>query len=140
MAVTLTPSSYGSKEALLAIFTNDPHKTSGVSVTLKGNAAPPKMAVSPLTVEFGTKGTGTGSTKKVSVRNTGLSDLTVTSVNLSGDESFTETNDCGIIAHNESCAVNATFAPTAQGLQTGQISIVPGYGPTVQVKLSGRGK
>jgi hypothetical protein len=144
--VSAIPSStsFGSKTAVLTINSNDPDKTS-VSVKLAATAAPPVLSVSPKSLNFGKITVGTPSlTKKITIKNTGLSDLNITSITLGGTDSasFAQTNSCSVLLKGSSCVVNATFTPASTGAKSATISIVsnaPKNG-TITVKLAGTGK
>jgi hypothetical protein len=144
--VTATPSSttFGSKTAVLAINSNDPNKEL-VSVKLAAKAAPPVLSVSSKSLNFGKMAVGAPSlTKRITIKNTGLSDLNITSITLGGTDSasFAQTNSCSVVPRGSSCAVNATFTPASTGAMSATLSIVsnaPKNG-TITVKLAGTGK
>jgi hypothetical protein len=146
VSVTATPSStpFGSKTAVLAINSNDPSKQL-VSVKLAAKAASPVVSVSPRSLNFGKIAVGTPSnTKTITIKNTGLSDLNITSITLGGTDfaSFAQTNSCSVVPKGSSCAVNATFTPASTGVKLATISIVSNAqkNGTVTVKLAGTGK
>jgi hypothetical protein len=79
-------------------------------------------------------------TETVTLQNLGNASVQVTSFNLTGD--FTQTNTCqaAIVASN-TCAYTVHFAPTQTGLRTGSLTIVtnaPG-GQTFTVNFAGNG-
>lgn len=104
---------------------------------------PPKASASPSSVNFATQTVGTSKAKSVEVKNTGGSDLVVSSVVLTGDAEFTQTNNCGTIPPKGSCTINLTYAPKIVGEKnSGQIAITsndPAKGQ-INVKVSGQGK
>jgi outer membrane protein assembly factor BamB len=142
--VTLTSTSYGRKAGTLTI-PNDSTKKPSIEVKLAGNAGAPKLSVSPLSLNFGTVSISQGKfpKKRITIKNTGVSDLTINSITLTGDAAFSQTNTCITIPQKGSCIVEVTFTPTAIGAaQSSQIDIlsnapVKGMGT---VKLSGEGK
>ncbi len=78
ITVTLTPMPpFVKKTAIMSISSNDPKKPT-INVKLLGQAPPPKITVSPKSVNFGSVPVGTTSAPKiVTIKNTGISDLTV---------------------------------------------------------------
>jgi len=79
--------------------------------------------LSPTLVTFSNTTVGTTSAAKtVTLSNSGLSALKLTSISVSG--AFTETNNCGTsVAARSSCAISVSFKPTAAGLQIGVLSV-----------------
>ncbi len=144
VSVTFTPASYDQKTATLTISSNDPKKTS-VAVKLAGKAGPPKMSVSPTSLNFGSVSLDKSPKpqKTITVRNTGISDLTISSITLTGDVAFTQTNNCATVIGKKSCTIQVGFAPTLIGnSDTTTIKIDsddPAKG-TVTVKVKGTGK
>ena len=96
------------------------------------------LTVTPSSFAFGSQTIGTTSAvQSVTLRNTGTTAVTISSINASGD--FLQTNNCGTaLAGNGSCAINVSFRPTAAGNRTGAITINSGA-PTITIALSGTG-
>jgi len=96
---------------------------------------------SPGSLTFANQEVGTASgTQTVTVKNTGGLTLTPTSVTIAGD--FGETDDCNgaTLAHNATCAIQVTFAPTATGSRSGQITVSANIaGGQLTVALNGTG-
>ena len=144
ITVSLTAVSMGTKAAQLAISTNDPKKPS-IAVKLSGSAKPPKISASPASLNFGTILQGVVSGPKyVTVKNTGISDLSISAVSASTNPSFTvDGTACtaSLITQGGKCTIAVTFQPSSAGAVTGQFEISSNAGPTpVRVKLSGKGK
>lgn len=144
ITVSLTAVSTGTKAAQLVVSTNDPKKLS-IAVKLSGSAKPPKISASPASLNFATLTVGTKSDPKyVTVKNTGVSDLSITSVSAPTDPSFTvDGSACTAapIAQGGKCTIAVTFQPSSAGAVTGQFEITSNAGATpVKVKLSGKGK
>jgi hypothetical protein len=144
VTVALTPAvPYGKKSAILSIVSNDPKKPT-VNIKLSGYAPPPKISASPMSVDLGSVPVGsTSSPKIVTVKNTGISDLIINSITLSGTNAseFRQTNDCTTVPAKGSCTVSVTFVPTISfGKKSAVISIASNDAkkPTVNVKLSGQ--
>ena len=135
---------FGEKNALLVILSNDPRKPA-VNVKLSGQAAPPKISATPQSVNFGSIKVGSISAPKVvTVKNTGVSDLIINSVMVTGANApeFNQENDCSTIAKGSSCAITVTVSPASTGKKNAIIAISSNdpKKPVVNVKLSGKGR
>jgi len=122
--VTVTAQDYGKREALLQILSNG--KTPVVGVKLKAKAGEPKISVSPRSLNFGKVNLGSSSpARTITVRNTGISDLVITSVALTDNigDAYTLSTSCSILGQGETCAIEATFTPVAAGLASAQIEV-----------------
>ncbi len=99
---------------------------------------PSVVTVSPSALNFGSAATGsTTAPQTVTVSNPTGSAAAVSSISTSGD--FAQSNNCGSsIAANGSCTVSVTFAPTATGNRTGNLTVNAG-GITNTVSLTGTG-
>lgn len=99
---------------------------------------PTGVQASPSALNFGSAATGsTSAAQTVTVSNPTSSAAAVSSIATSGD--FAQTNNCGSsIAANGSCTVSVTFAPTATGARSGNLTVNAG-GVTNTVSLSGTG-
>ena len=99
------------------------------------------IAATPATLNFGNQTVGTASAAQtVTLENTGSIALSITSITING--AFSEIDGCVNIAvpAGGSCTIEAAFAPTATGEQTGEL-IVQGnvYGGQLTVDLDGTG-
>jgi hypothetical protein len=134
---------FGRKNGIMSISFNDPKQTT-IHVKLAGQAPPPKISVSPHSVNFGSATVGTTSaTKPVTVRNTGVSDLTINEIIFTGTNAaeFAHTSDCTTVAKSGSCTVTIAFNPTSTDLKTATVSISSSdpKKSNVNVKLKGKG-
>jgi hypothetical protein len=146
VSVGLTAQSYGKSFAQLRITSND-EKRSTFYVDLAGNALPPRISVSSLAVYFGAVKTGaTSSPRKVTVTNTGLSDLTVSPVALEAAGLFqiSQNNCTKPLAQNGSCAIFITFSPSVTDTVSTYLDITSDdqdpKKAVLKVKLSGKGR
>ncbi len=96
----------------------------------------PKAGLSATVVSFGSRSIGsTGSTKTVTLSNTGNGALTIVSTSISGANAtdFSETNTCGSsVAAGASCAITISFTPHALGLRTAVFTITDNAANTSQ--------
>jgi hypothetical protein len=142
--LTITPAlPFERKHATMNIASNDPKK-SMVTLKLSGESSPPKISVSPSSINLKNLSVGSSSAPKmVTIKNTGISDLEIGSITINGTnaDEFSITNDCSTIPKGSSCAVTLTFSPkTAGGKKaTLDISTNDPKKPVYQVKLSGKG-
>jgi hypothetical protein len=114
------------------------------SSTPPNNAAPPKISISPTSVNLGSVKVGASSvSKKVTIKNTGKSTLEISSINITGNNAseFNQTNDCTTIPVKGSCSVMVSFTPAPpfdkKSAAMNVLSNDPKK-PTVSVKLSGQ--
>ncbi|WP_249227779.1 discoidin domain-containing protein [Kutzneria sp. CA-103260] len=137
VSVTFKPTATGSRAGTLTVNAGGVTNTVGLSGT--GTAPGPVLSASPANLSFA--GTVVGSTapsQTVTVTNTGTTAATVSGVSVTGD--FSQTNNCGTIAVNGTCAVTVSFKPTTGGARTGAVTITSNANnsPT-SVGLSGSG-
>ena len=104
--------------------------TSGDTTTLSlaGTAGAPTVSLSPSSLTFPTRSSGTTSIPmSVTLTNTGTANLTISSISIPGavNGNFTQTNNClSTIAVTGTCTINVTFAPTTTGSQTAAVQIL----------------
>ena len=143
ISVTLTATSCANKSATLSITSNGATKPTTVKLT--GTAVPPKISV-PASLRFTATSTGsTSAPKTVTIKNTGISSLSVNDVTITGTNlsEFTLTNNCTqALAKNETCTVTVTFSPSARGNRSATLNIASNdpKKTTAILKLSGKGK
>ncbi|MGA7155460.1 MAG: choice-of-anchor D domain-containing protein [Acidobacteriaceae bacterium] len=102
--------------------------------------SPSNLTVSPPSLTFGNQAlTTTSASQPVTVKNTGTTAVTFTSITASAQ--FAETDTCGTsLAASSSCTVNVTFTPTATGSQTGSLTLTDSDPSSPQsVTLAGTG-
>ena len=90
-------------------------------------APSPNVGLSP-GLNFGNVNDGTKSAPlTITVTNTGNSNLTVTTVGISGPNAsdFSETNTCttGSVAPQSTCAINVTFTPSISGTENATVTV-----------------
>ncbi|MEW6584347.1 MAG: choice-of-anchor D domain-containing protein [Nitrospirota bacterium] len=125
IAVRFAPAlPFGKKNAIMSVSSNDLRKPT-VNVNLSGKAAPPKISVSPKSVNFGSVPVGSASSRPVTIRNTGISDLEVNTIAITGTDAaeFSQTNDCSTVPNDSLCTVNITFSPASAGSKSATMTI-----------------
>ena len=114
MTVTFSPAlPYASKSAVVAVHSNDPGKPIA-TVKLKGKAPPPKISLSPRSVNLGSARVGSTSLPMtVTVSNKGTSDLLISGIGIDGINAseFGQENECATILAGASCTIAASFSP-----------------------------
>jgi len=145
ITVTFSPIvQFGNKSAIMSISSNDTKKPV-INVKLLGQAPPPKISVTPKSVNLGSVSVGiTSAPKTVTVKNTGISDLTVNAIAFEGANAseFSETNNCTTVSDKNSCTISVTLTPTSAGTKTATMNISSNdpNKPVIIVKLSGKSK
>jgi hypothetical protein len=85
------------------------------------------VSILPLSLTFGPQAIGTTSSPQmVTITNTGLLTLTISSIGITGADAsdFAQTNTCGpTLAPNADCQVSVTFKPTAIGSRSAAVSV-----------------
>ena len=112
----------------------------GTLLLLSPYAFAQSVSLSPTTLSFGNQIVNTASaSKNISLQNTGSVPLTISSIVVTG--SFSQTNTCGTsVAAKKSCAISATFTPTATGTLAGTIIVSDNASNSPQtVNLAGVG-
>ena len=143
--VTFSPAAGGPLAGTLTITDNSNGMAGSVqTVNLGGTGiAVPVASLSSSSLSFGNQTVGTTSASQViTLRNTGNSALTITS--MAASTNFGEANNCGTgVAANASCTISVTFTPTANGPLSGTLTITDnsnGVAGSMQtVTLSGSG-
>jgi len=144
VSVVFTPTiPFGKKSAVMSIASNDPKKPT-VNVKLSGQAPPPKISASPMSVNLGSVPVGSSSLPKiVTVKNTGTSDLIISGITITGANAgeFSQAHDCSVLAKGGACSISVTFNPATAGKKTALVNIASNdpKKPNVAVKLSGTG-
>jgi hypothetical protein len=94
-------------------------------ISLLGTATPSALAISPLTLNFGTIQVGSSTTLPLQVTNTSITAATFNAITATGD--YAVTGDCptrgNTLAPTTSCTLQVTFSPTQSGTRTGTLNI-----------------
>ncbi|MGD0512759.1 MAG: choice-of-anchor D domain-containing protein [Terriglobales bacterium] len=100
----------------------------------------PVATLSPKSLNFGDVTVGQQSQPMtVTFTNTGSNDMSVATINTTGD--FSQTNDCiGTLAPTEYCTISVTFSPLKKGKLSGEVQVNDNAPQSPQiVKLAGTG-
>ncbi len=125
--VVFTPSSAADLSATFQIDSNDPHSPYALAVSGAGIAAgAPRLATNPaLATGFGATATGTRRSILLQLFNTGMSDLHISSIQVSGPSAFTvsTTSFPMTVVPGGEADVTLTYSPTATGDSQATIQI-----------------
>jgi sugar lactone lactonase YvrE len=121
LGMTFTPIAIQPFPDRLSLSTNVSAQNSGytqfyVPFSGTGVAPQPTAMLTPSSLSFGSVMMGSSPSKVVTLTNSGVGLLHLSSVALSGDANFSQTSTCGAtLAANTSCMVTVTYAPTLAG-------------------------
>jgi len=141
ITVTFTPTAAGKVTGAVTI--TDSANNSPQTITLTATGQLP-VAITPLTVAFGTVTVGTTSAPMtVNVTNNLKTSLTITSISLTGVDpgDYAQTNTCGTsLAAGGKCVVTVKFTPHATGPRPATLQFTDSATTSPQkVKLTGTG-
>jgi len=136
--VWFAPSAAGSETGSLNVSDDSYNLGSSQVVTLNGTGTTPHASITPTSLSFSAQVAGTtSSARTITVLSNGTGPLQFSSVVASGP--FTQTNNCsGTMAPSALCTIQVSFAPTAVGTASGNITFTDNAG-TQTVPLSGSG-
>jgi hypothetical protein len=145
--VEYTPLDAGADNGLLEVASDDPDEPL-VSAPLSGSgqATPPDIDVSPLSLDFGTVAVGTTVTLTTTIHNVGGSDLTLSALTLAGSADFALGAGAPsvpfIVAGGGSVNVPVDYAPSGVGPDSGTLEIASDDPdePLIGVALDGTGE
>ncbi len=138
ISVTFRPNAGGTRQGSLTISDNAPGSPQQVSLAGTGTV----VSLSPTSLSFPAITVGTTSPPSVvTLTNVGTTPLNIGSIAIGGVNAadFAQTNTCPIsVAARASCTISVTFAPTAAGTRSGELSITDDGGGSPQtVMLTG---
>ncbi len=140
LIMTFSPTGTGARAATLTLVSNAlGHQSIALSGTGTIPSAPAVMLSAP-SLTFSGQPVGTLSGQQaILVSNVGNATLPISTISANGD--FGVTSNCGAtLAPSTNCQIAVTFAPTATGARTGQVTIATGAaGSPHTVSVSGTG-
>jgi len=122
ITMTFTPSTTGTRSAVLSIADDAANTPQSVSLTGVGSTS--NATLTPSSLAYATQLVGTNSASQAAtLSNTGTVAITITSITTTGP--YSQTNNCGSsLGAGASCTINVVFTPTKGGTQTGTLSVV----------------
>ena len=133
--VTATPSA-----TMTATRTATATKTPTATATPTATPTPGALSITPAKLKFGAHRLGTmSSAKTLTVTNASGVAVKIAGMSVTGD--FAQTNTCGVsLAAHRTCGISVTFAPTANGKRTGNLTLTDNAPNSPQVvDSSGKG-
>ena len=116
-SVTMTPTAAGPRRASLTVMDRAPGGSQ--TVILSGIGSAPTVSVSPPSLSFGNRPTGTiSAVQNITVSNGGPGILLITNIAIIGADAsdFAQTKNCGNrVGPRRSCTIGVTFRPIANG-------------------------
>ena len=115
-------------------------KTPTATATPTATPTPGALSISPAKLKFGAHRLGTmSSAKTLTVTNASGVAVKIAGMSVTGD--FAQTNTCGAsLAAHRTCGISITFAPTAKGKRTGNLTLTDNAPNSPQVvDSSGKG-
>ena len=140
ISVTFTPTAQGSPSAEVTVSDNGPGSPQTMEVSGSTPVAP-VLVPAPSSISFPNQYVGTsGLPQTVTLTNTGLATLTITSVTASPADFGVLNNCANSIAAGSSCTIGVFFDPTAGGTRTGTLTLTDNAAGSPQtVALTGSG-
>jgi MYXO-CTERM domain-containing protein len=146
VTVTYRPADLGTDSGCLNFSSNDP-ASQEVSLGLSGTGVAqlvPAIAVSPLSLDFGTVTIGSSTSLTTAVQNTGTGPLRVTGISLGAGTSAefaSATATPFSVAAGQSVSVTVNYRPNDSGIDTGTVLVASDdpANPSVSVSVSGAG-
>jgi Protein of unknown function (DUF1573)/Abnormal spindle-like microcephaly-assoc'd, ASPM-SPD-2-Hydin len=152
--VTFRPRALGDRTAVLQIASNDPDE-SPFDITLQGNVPLPDIAVEePVgtnlidavsTISYGKLQPAASATKTFTIRNTGIANLNIQSINSSGTDASNFIPSAplqSVLIPGASTTFNVTFKPSGGGAKSATINILsndPDNESQFSIKMAGSG-
>jgi parallel beta-helix repeat protein len=121
--VTFKPAGTGVRSGTLLFADNASASPQDVALTGTGQGFP-VVSLSPLSLAFGTQVLGTSSAaKKVTLKNTGTTSLSINSITTSPDFTIAATTCGSSLAPQVSCTFSVVFKPVGVGTRLGTLNI-----------------
>jgi len=141
ISITFTPTAAGTRSGTVTVTDNAAGSPQTIALSGTGTAPALSVAFSPLTLSFGALTTGLSSPAQVvTMTNTGVVTLSISSIVTSGD--YSQTNNCGTsLVANGSCRISVIFTPTTSGTRIGLLTVTDNANGSPQsVSLTGSGQ
>jgi hypothetical protein len=143
VSATFDPASVGGKSGSITLTST---QVPDIAISLSGTGTQTQLSPAPGTLSFGSKDVDDGATAAQTsvVTNSGTEDVTITSVEVTGDfapATPPASGDCGngtLLHANQTCNVRVTFDPAGTGSKTGSAT-VHSNAPDASIALDGTG-
>ncbi|RKZ77646.1 MAG: hypothetical protein DRR19_27620, partial [Candidatus Parabeggiatoa sp. nov. 1] len=140
-----SPTLEGTKEVTLtAKFDNSDTQTQPL-LAKAVNTGQPTLEISPSSIDFGTLKVGSGSSKTITIKNTGDVNLKISNVTVSGETSgdfSMEWPGCyeGVLKPAEECSLHVSFIPTSAGAKQASLTVVTSNAGSGVITATGNAK
>ncbi len=122
LVVSFSPAMAGAVAGRLLIQSTDPASPLNVALTGTGAVLPPRLLLTPSSLNFGTVPVGSANTLTATLQNTSSSPVGAVAVTASGN--FTVASTCGtVLAPGSSCALSVAFSPSLAGAASGLLTV-----------------
>jgi hypothetical protein len=129
ITVTFDPTAINTRTARLSVFDNAHGSPQIASLTGTGTT----VFLHPASLYFGIVLDGHSKTLTTMLTNVGSTMLSITSITLSGEPYFSQSNNCGSgVGGGQSCTISVTFRPPLMGHYVGSVSIFDNGGGSPQ--------
>lgn len=139
LSIGFAPTAAGAVSGSVSIASNAPSSPAMISVT--GTGVQPQLAVSPLSVSFGSVNVGSSSVQTISVTNSGGANVTISQAASSGaGYSLTGPAVPFTLGPGNTASLSVQFAPQTGGSVSGSVMLASNApGSPVTIALSGTG-
>ena len=119
-----TPTSAGAASGSLTLASNATSSPLKINLSGTGMAATHVLGANPTSLPFGNVNDGSNSSMNVTLQNNGSSNITISSVSVTGAGYSASGVSAGLtLTPNQTATLNVTFAPTTAGTLNGGVSI-----------------
>ena len=124
VTAAFSPSTVGSLTGTVVVQSNASDSQVSISLSGSGVASARQLSIAPTSIAFGNVGVNTATTREVTLKNAGNSNITVSSTTVNGTGlSLTGVGSGTTITPGQSAILIANFAPKATGAISGTITI-----------------
>ena len=137
--VSFVPTASGPVTGLLSLNDDSGNLGTAQAITLTGTGSMPRLlSVSPTTLNFSGYTIGDNPRQTVTVTNTSGTPVGIAGIDMSGDPSLTQSNNCpSVLAAGTTCAVTVTFTPAAYGTFTSTLIVTQSSGAQETASVTG---
>ena len=123
-SAAFAPTSAGSVSGSVSLVNSGPNSPLGIPLSGTGVAATQVLGGSPTTLSFGNVNEGTSTSQSVTLTNNGNSNVTISSIGVTGAGfSGSGVNSGLMLSPNQTAALTITFDPSSGGPVTGTVTI-----------------
>ena len=123
LSIDFDPATTGSQSGSISLASNAAGSPLVVSLTGTGTAATHQLSANPTSLNFGNVAVGASSTLDVALTNTGNSNITISTVPVTGP-GFSVSGGAGVtLTPSQSTNISVTLKPTVTGSASGNVSV-----------------